>query len=290
MGRVIDEIGNRYGKLVVVERATDIGTLAAWVCKCDCGGTRTVRGAELRRGRAESCGCTRRKIDKDSAFIALYDNYSYNAIKRGHEWSLTVEYFKYLTSKPCHYCGNKPAQVKKLKGSDESYYVYNGIDRLDNEAGYKTDNVVPCCGRCNMAKGKSSLIEFISWIESIKKGKPEGSPALYVENFTPTKEGEIRQRTLIGRSSEKLKCKRCSHEWFPLTIREPKVCPSCKGNWREPSHKDQLINAGVTEAKCKKCGHEWFPRSVEGPKVCPSCCNDWRTPYKNKSRQVRNEI
>lgn len=58
----INEIGNRYGKLVVIERAAnDSAGRAHWVCKCDCGNITTVRGTTLRSGATKSCGCLQRE-------------------------------------------------------------------------------------------------------------------------------------------------------------------------------------------------------------------------------------
>lgn len=38
-----------------------------------------------------------------------------------------------------------------------------GIDRLDSLKGYTKDNIIPCCLRCNIAKGNSSLKQFRVW-------------------------------------------------------------------------------------------------------------------------------
>jgi hypothetical protein len=43
-------------------------------------------------------------------------------------------------------------------------FTYNGIDRIDNSQGYIIDNVVPCCTKCNIAKGRQSIQEFKEWI------------------------------------------------------------------------------------------------------------------------------
>ena len=59
--KVIDETGNRYGKLTVVEY---LGK-KRWLCQCDCGNTRIYRGAELRNGARRSCGCTRSSMKVD---------------------------------------------------------------------------------------------------------------------------------------------------------------------------------------------------------------------------------
>lgn len=55
---VINEIGNRYGKLTVISRhysQTHRG--AEWICRCDCGNTIMARGYDLRKGNVVSCGC-----------------------------------------------------------------------------------------------------------------------------------------------------------------------------------------------------------------------------------------
>ena len=63
----IDEVGNRYGRLVVQERVTSGEAFerfrysnregALWRCLCDCGEEVFVRGAALRYGSSKSCGC-----------------------------------------------------------------------------------------------------------------------------------------------------------------------------------------------------------------------------------------
>lgn len=55
---VINEIGNKYGRLTVIERApNDSAGRAHWICKCECGNTTIVRGTTLRSGATQSCGC-----------------------------------------------------------------------------------------------------------------------------------------------------------------------------------------------------------------------------------------
>lgn len=55
-----NEIGNKYGKLLVIERAPKPEGRpkgAYWLCKCDCGNCKVIRGADLRSGNVNSCGC-----------------------------------------------------------------------------------------------------------------------------------------------------------------------------------------------------------------------------------------
>lgn len=58
VSKLIDETGNRYGRLTVVARGpNDRAGKARWHCRCDCGKETLSQGAHLRRGRSQSCGC-----------------------------------------------------------------------------------------------------------------------------------------------------------------------------------------------------------------------------------------
>lgn len=50
-------VGKRYGKLMVVSRASNKGKDTYWNCKCDCGNYVTVLGDNLKHNRQTSCGC-----------------------------------------------------------------------------------------------------------------------------------------------------------------------------------------------------------------------------------------
>lgn len=66
--RVIDETGNRYGRLTVVERAEGIKGSAAWLCRCECGNEKIVLGILLRNGNTVSCGCKRAGVLSESNY------------------------------------------------------------------------------------------------------------------------------------------------------------------------------------------------------------------------------
>lgn len=63
MSNLINEVGNKYGKLTVLERAENSngGKEAHWKCKCECGNYVIVNGVNLRSGNTKSCGCLRGK-------------------------------------------------------------------------------------------------------------------------------------------------------------------------------------------------------------------------------------
>lgn len=57
-GKIKDEVGHRYERLLVLEMAgRNISQQVEWRCKCDCGKETVVCGAALRAGTVVSCGC-----------------------------------------------------------------------------------------------------------------------------------------------------------------------------------------------------------------------------------------
>ncbi len=57
MSHVVEMVGKRFGRLLVLARADSTDGRAHWLCRCDCGNTSTPNGKQLRRGLANSCGC-----------------------------------------------------------------------------------------------------------------------------------------------------------------------------------------------------------------------------------------
>ena len=49
--------GHRYGKLMVLAPAANVGGRTAWLCRCDCGREAVVKTYHLRCGHTKTCGC-----------------------------------------------------------------------------------------------------------------------------------------------------------------------------------------------------------------------------------------
>ena len=54
--KVIDLTGKRFGRLIALHTVSTKGR-AIWLCRCDCGNTKTVRGTHLTQGLISSCKC-----------------------------------------------------------------------------------------------------------------------------------------------------------------------------------------------------------------------------------------
>lgn len=75
---------------------------------------------------------------------------------RGKLWNIEDEYAKELMTSPCHYCGLLELDVR-----------VNGIDRVNNDIGYESGNVVPCCKLCNYFKKNYTVEQFIEHAKRI---------------------------------------------------------------------------------------------------------------------------
>lgn len=67
----------------------------------------------------------------------------HTAKKRDIVWLLTLQEYEQLISLPCYYCDNQLGEPVKRS---------IGLDRLNSNKGYQTDNVVSCCYVCNTIK------------------------------------------------------------------------------------------------------------------------------------------
>ncbi len=96
----------------------------------------------------------------------MYNTYVRGAKNRGLSFELTKDEFNAIITQRCFYCGSKPEQILYKQGM-QSKFLYNGIDRINNDIGYEIGNVIPCCRFCNMAKGRHTFSEFEKWIERL---------------------------------------------------------------------------------------------------------------------------
>lgn len=59
----ISMLGQKFGKLTVVELVGKMGTHLMYRCVCDCGTEHVARGSHLRYAQVTSCGCTLREVN-----------------------------------------------------------------------------------------------------------------------------------------------------------------------------------------------------------------------------------
>lgn len=82
----------------------------------------------------------------------IYSSRRSVAKRRNRAFEITLdEFLSRFWKQPCSYCGD-PIETA-------------GIDRQDNLLGYLLDNCVPCCPKCNSAKGVQTLEEWYDRME-----------------------------------------------------------------------------------------------------------------------------
>lgn len=149
------------------------GDLYYWFCECtNCHKIKTIDTSHLTR----NTGCLNCSLRPkgESGFTKLLHDYHANSRTRRHEFDLSDDQFKKLTSNNCYYCGSPPTLVSKggarnsSKRSTWGDYIYNGIDRKDNAIGYTANNCVSCCCICNKAKLSMSFDKFKAYIIRIR--------------------------------------------------------------------------------------------------------------------------
>lgn len=127
--RWVDEIGNRYGTLVVCVREG-----SKWLCKCDCGETRLASAGELHRtGERNTCGTPGKHLSDDVGYNGAHARIvSMHGTAKNHN---------------CFDCG-EPALHWSYNHSDPDEKVAVGLSA--NPVAYSTDpahysaRCVPC--------------------------------------------------------------------------------------------------------------------------------------------------
>ncbi len=140
-----DLAGQKFGRLVVIKEAGRYQRQITWLCACACGKQITVRGAALRNGNTESCGCLQQ--DRTSAANLTH----------GHRHSRLYRIWSSMKSR-CHnpndnaylnYGGRGIAVCEEWRESFEAFLrwaisnSYAGdltIDRIDNDGNYEPTN------------------------------------------------------------------------------------------------------------------------------------------------------
>lgn len=138
-----------------------------------------------------------------------YNDYKYRHVKKGYIDTefITREYYDNIITQNCYICGKQPTQNH-----------INGIDRVDNNIGYVTDNCKPCCSTCNyikkdfthdvlMKKIKKIYENIIKTIYSkpISQMTPEEKKNYYRITKQKYRESIACQNTRVKKTKEQLK-------------------------------------------------------------------------------------
>jgi hypothetical protein len=138
----IDLTGQRFGKLVAQHFISGDGK-KAWHCICDCGNAGPILGANLRTGRAKSCGCTR----KENLRNGLGKKHGMFGSRTYKSWQSMIERCNDKNNPSYARYGGAGITVCERWKNFEFFMVDMGIrpdgmtlDRKDNSKGYSPEN------------------------------------------------------------------------------------------------------------------------------------------------------
>lgn len=143
MRKLIDLTGQRFGRWLVLKRTSnDKRGEATWLCRCDCGEKKIVRGGTLRDGDSKGCySCYNRyaKSKHGQTGTPLYQT-----------WQAMIQRCEYPNRKGYKNYGGRGIKVYPGWRKDfiifrtwalsHGYRHYLTIDRIDNGGDYSPDN------------------------------------------------------------------------------------------------------------------------------------------------------
>jgi hypothetical protein len=154
--KLMDEmVGKEYNDWRII-KARPNNRKGFVLAQCFCGKVKEVRGRSIKDNTSKNCGCRKVEIKRkripghNNALRATFSLYRGKAKRQGKEFNINVHQFQELTSRNCFYCGAIPKN-RNFRNNQE--YIYNGLDRIDNEKGYTLENIEACCYHCNTLKG-----------------------------------------------------------------------------------------------------------------------------------------
>ena len=103
---------------------------------------RTPSKTTREKQRMNNIGKHSSRVDK--AEQKIRDRFSHgkaDAKEGKRTWRITLDEYKELLHQNCHYCNKELLPATGVN-----------LDRIDSSKGYTLDNVLPCCGDCNIIR------------------------------------------------------------------------------------------------------------------------------------------
>lgn len=154
---MLNLIGEKFGRLTVVEHVGSLRGHKLYKCICQCGVEKEITSSDLKSGRVKSCGCLRKEITTSRNKTHDLRNHRLYRI-----WAnMKSRCFNPNSSRYNRYGGRNISVCKEWRNDFKTFYdwaVCNGyddslsIDRIDNNGNYEPDN---CRWETNKAQSRN---------------------------------------------------------------------------------------------------------------------------------------
>ena len=158
-------VGKKFSRLLVLsesERPRSSRSARYWVCRCDCGVVKDVRGPELKNGNTKSCGCLN---------VETHTTHGKEGTKIYNVWGGMKYRAQTETAKAFSNYGGRGITVCDRWQSFENFYADMGeppegmqLERVDNDKGYSPEN-------CKWAGRKDQAFNRRTTVRVTFKGK-----------------------------------------------------------------------------------------------------------------------
>lgn len=141
--KAVGMVGQRFSRLVVVERAGSESRRATWRCLCDCGNSHVATGKDLRSGHTQSCGCLADESRKTACVT-----HGMKGTRTYRIWAGMKTRCTNTRSRQYQGYGSRGITVcSRWMNSFEDFFTDMGeapegrtLERIDNDKGYAPDN------------------------------------------------------------------------------------------------------------------------------------------------------
>lgn len=149
MSRLKDLTGQRFGRLVVIERTENFITPSgqpqtAWLCQCDCGNILKTRSLSLTNGITKSCGCLAKELRvarmKKYNTYDLSGEYGIGYTSKGEEFYFDLEDYDKIKD----YCWSKHHEyiiAKNIFKNDRTFVNFHRLVMDVSDEKIKVDHI-----------------------------------------------------------------------------------------------------------------------------------------------------
>ena len=144
MGKPLDLTGERFGRLVVLNReGSNKWNKVTWLCHCDCGRYKVIVGTSLQSGNTKSCGCLH-----DEQIRELFTTHGERHSREYSAWCSMKGRCKNPNNKDYKHYGARGIKICNEWFNDFSVFLRNmgrcpeglTLERIDNNGNYEPGN------------------------------------------------------------------------------------------------------------------------------------------------------